>query len=182
MRWLVLVLMLGMAWAQEAYYPSRDGLSWTYNNGETQVLSGVKTVGGYTASVLVKYIEGAPIAEDYMVYDAQGVSMVGTAANGMTLEYTPGLVIYPVSPLQVGQSWKSKANLSGYEITITAEVIGVRGVETAAGRYNALQVRQQTITSTGGQTITDFFFVPSVGVVRWVMQDGTTIDLIDKNF
>jgi hypothetical protein len=182
MRWLVLVLMLGMAWSQEAYYPSRDGLSWTYNNGETQVLSGVKTVGGYTASVLVKYIEGAPIAEDYMVYDAQGVSMVGTAANGMTLEYTPGLVIYPVSPLQVGQSWKSKANLSGYEITITAEVIGVRGVETAAGRYNALQVRQQTITSTGGQTITDFFFVPSVGVVRWVMQDGTTIDLIDKNF
>jgi hypothetical protein len=182
MRWLVLMFVFATAWGQETYYPSRDGLSWTYNNGETQILSGTKAVGAYTASVLVKYIEGAPVAEDYMVYDPQGVSMVGTAANGMTLEYTPGLMIYPVSPLQVGQSWKSKANLSGYDITISAEVLGVRGVETAAGRFNAMQIRQQTVTSTGGQTVIDFFFVPSVGVVRWIMQDGTTIDLIDKNF
>jgi hypothetical protein len=28
----------------------------------------------------------------------------------------------------------------------------------------------------------DLFFVPSVGIVRFVTQDGTTIDLIDKNF
>lgn len=182
MRWLVLVFMLSLVWAQEAYYPSRDGLSWTYNNGETQTLSGSKVVGGQNALVLVKYREGAPVAEDYLIYDAQGVRMVGTAANGMTLEYTPGLVIYPPSPLQVGQSWKGKANLSGFDISISAEVLGVRGVETSVGRFNALQVRQQTVTSTGAQTVMDFFFVPSVGVVRWVMQDGTMIDLIDKNF
>jgi hypothetical protein len=182
MRWLLLVLMLGFAWGQETYYPSRDGLSWTYNNGETQILSGAKTVGGQAASVLVKYVQGAPIAEDYLIYDAQGVRMVGTAASGQTLEYSPALIVYPVSPLQVGQSWKSKAVLSGFDISLAFEVLGVRGVETSAGRFNALQIRQQTVTSTGGQTISDFFFVPSVGVVRWVMQDGTTIDLIEKNF
>ena len=183
MRWLIVViLVLGFAWAQEAYYPSREGLSWTYNNGETQILSGAKTVGGQSASVMVKYLGDAPVAEDYLIYDTQGVRMVGTAANGQTLEYNPSLIVYPVSPLQVGQSWKSKATLSGFDISLAFEVLGVRGVETTAGRFNALQIRQQTVTSTGGQTIMDFFFVPSVGVVRWVMQDGTTIDLIEKNF
>jgi hypothetical protein len=168
MRWFLVGLSaLALSFpvfAQEAYYPARDGLTWTYSNGETQMYG------------------GEAISEDYLVYDASGVRMVGTAANGQLLAYSAALQVYPPSPLQVGQSWKSKASVSGMEISLAGEVLGVRGVETAAGRFNALQIRQQTVTSTGGQTITEFFFVPSVGVVRWVLQDGTMIDLIEKNF
>jgi hypothetical protein len=183
MRWFVLlVLLFTFAQAQESYYPSRDGLSWTYSNGEMQMLSGSRAVGSTSAQVLLKMFGGAPVSEDYLVYDAQGVQMVGTAANGQLLQYSPTLLVYPPSPLQVGQTWKSNATISGIDISLSAEVLGVRGVETAAGRFNALQIRQQTVTSTGGQTIIDLFFVPSIGVVRWVMQDGTAIDLIEKNF
>jgi hypothetical protein len=184
MRWFLVFLMalLALASAQEAYYPARDGLSWTYSNGETQMLSGSRDVSGQVASILLKMYEGVAVSEDYLVYDAQGVKMVGTAANGQLLGYNPVLQVYPPSPLQVGQSWKSKASVSGIEISLAGEVLGVRGVETSAGRFNALQIRQQTVTSTGGQTVIDMFFVPSIGVVRWVMQDGTTIDLIEKNF
>jgi hypothetical protein len=170
------------ALAQESYYPARDGLTWTYSNGETQMMSGSRDVSGQAASILLKMYGGVAVSEDYLVYDANGVKMVGTAANGQLLAYSAALQVYPPSPLQVGQSWKSKASVSGIEISLAGEVLGVRGVETAAGRFNALQVRQQTVTSTGGQTIVEFFFVPSVGIVRWVMQDGTTIDLIEKNF
>ena len=96
--------------------------------------------------------------------------------------YTPPLLFYPPAPLQVGQTWSSTTQLQGLEITLSAEVLGVSGVQTAAGRFNALQIRQQTITSSGGQTFIDQFFVPTVGIVRTVTQDGTTIDLIEKNF
>jgi hypothetical protein len=178
----VLIAWFTLASAQEAYYPARDGLSWTYSNGETQMLSGSRDVSGQAASILLKLYEGVAISEDYLVYDAQGVTMIGTAANGQLLTYSSALQLYPSSPLQVGQTWKSKASVSGMEISLAGEVLGVRGVETPAGRFNALQIRQQTVTSTGGQTILEFFFVPSVGIVRWVMQDGTTIDLIEKNF
>ncbi|MGL4608579.1 MAG: hypothetical protein ACRCYY_02675 [Trueperaceae bacterium] len=186
MRWFFVSLLffVSLASAQEAYYPSRDGLTWTYSNGETQILSGSKDVSGQAASVLIKMYEGVAISEDYLVYDAggQGVQMVGTAANGQLLAYTAPLQLYPNSPLQVGQTWRSKASVSGMEIALAGEVLGVRGVETAAGRFNALQIRQQTVTSTGGQTIIEIFFVPSVGIVRFLMQDGTAVDLIEKNF
>ncbi len=189
MRWflasfiaLITLVFLTPVSAQESYYPARDGLTWTYSNGETQMLSGSRDVSGQAASILLKMYGGVAVSEDYLVYDAQGVKMIGTAANGQLLAYSSVLQLYPPSPLQVGQSWKSKASVAGMEISLAGEVLGVRGVETTAGRFNALQIRQQTVTSTGGQTIVEFFFVPSVGIVRWVMQDGTTIDLIEKNF
>ena len=47
---------------------------------------------------------------------------------------------------------------------------------------DALQIRQLTETSTGGQTLLDLFFVPGVGVVRYATRDGTVIDLIDRTF
>jgi hypothetical protein len=59
-------------------------------------------------------------------------------------------------------------------------VVGLRGVQTPAGRFNALQIRQRTLTSTGGQTLLDLFLVPGVGIVRFVTEDGTVIDLIER--
>lgn len=183
MRYLLIVFAaLGFVLAQEAYYPAREGLSWTYSNGETQTFSGTKTVDGQPTQVLLHYLQGNPISEDYLIYDATGVRSVGTSAGGQTLSYSPYLLFFPASPLQVGQTWSSSARVSNFDISLRAEVLAVRGVQTQAGRFNALHIRQQTITSSGAQTVLDLFFVPSVGIVRWLTQDGTSIDLIDKNF
>ena len=179
---IALLLLTGYAFAQEGYYPSSPGLSWTYSNGETQTLSGPSDFGGQSVTVLLHSLQGQPIAEDYLIYDAQGARLLGTAAGGQILSYSPHLTLYPPPPLQVGQSWKSTATVDDLEIALSFEVLGVTGVRTSAGRFNALQIRQQTITSTGGQTFLDLFFVPSVGVVRTVTQDGTQIDMIEKNF
>ena len=179
---LVYALLFCYGTAQEAYYPATPGLTWTYSNGETQSLSGPRDFSGQSALVLLHSLQGAPATEDYIVYDDSGGRLLGTAVSGEVVSYTPPLLVYPPSPLQVGQTWSSTTQVQGLEITLSAEVLGVGGVQTPAGRFNALQIRQQTITSSGGQTFIDQFFVPTVGIVRTVTQDGTTIDLIEKNF
>jgi hypothetical protein len=131
--------------------------------------------------VLTHFFEGNPVSEDYLVY-GNDVQSVGTAASGQTLLYTPPLLVYAPSPLEVGMKWQSTTEVGGLSITLASEVLGISGVETLAGRFNALQIRQRTLTSSGGQTILDLYLVPGVGVVRYVTQDNIVIDLIDKNF
>ncbi len=173
-------VFLATAGGQE-YYPSGAGLSWTYSNGETQSLSGPREYAGSQVMVLTHYFQGVPVSEDYLLYGGE-VRSIGTAAGGGTLDYAPALLVYPPAPLEVGQKWQSTARVADFDITLASEVIGVRGVQTPVGRFNALVIRQNTITSSGASTSLDMYFVPSVGVVRYVTQDGTVIDLIDKNF
>lgn len=178
---LLCLLALGSAGAQ-AYYPADAGMSWTYSSGETQQLSGPRELGGQQVMVLTHYYEGVPISEDYMQYSPQGVLSLGSAAGGDVFTYQPALVVYPQEPLAAGMTWTSTTALSGFNLTLSSEVIGLRGVATAAGRFNSLLIRQTTLTSNGGQTILDIYFVPTVGIVRFETQDGTVIDLIEKNF
>lgn len=176
-------LALATAVSGQAYYPASDGLSWTYSSGETQTYTGGRDLNGAAVLVLTHFFEGIPISEDYLqTTEAGGVVTLGTAAGGQTLLYTPPLTVYPTPPLQVGQRWQSSTRVADLDITLASEVIGIRGVATPAGRFNALQIRQQTLTSSGAQTVLDLYFVPSVGVVRYQTQDGTVIDLIEKNF
>lgn len=177
-----LVVTTASAQTADGYYPVADGLTWTYSSGETQTLSGPRDMDGRSVMVLTHYLQGVPVSEDYLVYEGGGVLSLGTAAGGVVTPYAPALTVYAASPLQPGASWRSTTQLTGFSITLSAEVLGLRGVSTPVGRFNALQIRQQTLTSNGGQTTLDLFFVPSVGVVRFVTQDGTVIDLIDKNF
>ena len=179
---LSILLLSGLSLAQDGYYPNEAGLSWTYSSGETQQLSGPRDVGGRQVMVLTHYFEGVPISEDYMEYTQQGVVSYGSAAGGQVYLYEPALVVYPQEPLSQGMTWTGTTNLSGFNLTLSSEVIGLRGVATQAGRFNALLIRQTTLTSNGGQTVLDIYFVPAVGIVRFVTQDGSTIDLIEKNF
>ncbi len=175
------VLLLQGALAQ-GYYPTGQGFSWTYSSGETQTLSGQRDLNGRQVWVLVHYFEGVPISEDYLEYGASGVISHGTAAGGQLFPYQPGLLVYPPEPIVPGQRWTSTTNLPGFSLTLDSEAVGMRGVDTPAGRFNALLLRQTTLTSTGGQTILDLYFVPGIGVVRFVTQDGTIIDLIERSF
>lgn len=177
---LAVLLLAGTAWAQEEdYYPSSDGLSWTYSSGETQTLSGPREFEGVEVMVLTHYFDGSPVSEDYLLFD-EGVQSLGSATGGQIVSYIPPLQVYAPGPLSVGQRWESSTRVSGFEIVLSAEVVAVRGVNTPAGRFNALQIRQVTTTTSGAQTMLDLYFVPSVGVVRFVTEDDTVIDLIDR--
>lgn len=175
-------LLLAAPVAANGYYPVGDGLTWTYGNGTTQVMRGPRTVAGVEVMVLTHFLDGEPIAEDYLVYGPDGVHTVGTAANGQVVRYDPPLLVYAPPPLQPGSTWTSTTRIGGIDVSLASEVVGLRGVQTPAGRFNALQIRQRTLTSTGGQTLLDLFLVPGVGVVRFVTQDGTVVDLIERGF
>lgn len=183
--WVVVLLLAGAVLAQGAagqasYYPHGDGLRWSYDSGVTQVMSGPRLFDGREVIVLTHYLDGVPVSEDYLVFSEAGVLSVGTAASGQVLRYDPPLLVYPPGPLEVGATWRSTTDLGPFSITLDAEVIGVRGIQTPAGRFNALQVRQRTLTSSGASTMLDLFFVPGVGVVRFVALDGSVIDLIER--
>ncbi len=170
---------LGAAAAQNAYYPHGDGVTWTYDSGVTQRMSGPNELDGVAVMVLTHYLDGVPVSEDYLSYGPDGVRSLGTASGGHVLRYDPPLLVYPAAPLEVGTTWRSTTDLGSFSITLDAEVVGLRGIQTPAGRFNALQVRQRTLTSTGASTLLDLFFVPGVGVVRFVTQDGMLVDLIE---
>lgn len=177
----LLALLVPVALAQD-YYPAGAGYSWTYSSGETQTLSGPRDMNGVSVWVLVHYFQGVPISEDYLQYGNDGVYSHGTAAGGQLFPYEPALQVYPPAPLAPGHKWTSTTDLPGFTLTLDSEVLGLRGVETPAGRFNALLIRQTSLTSTGGQTVLDLYFVPGVGVVRFVTQDGSVIDLIERSF
>ncbi len=179
---LLVLLSVGLAADPPGYFPARAGMSWTYSSGETQQLAGPRQVDGHQVMVLTHYFNGVPISEDYLQFGPDGVKTLGTAAGGKVTLYPTPLTVYPAAPLKPGAQWQSTTKLPSFDITLSSEVLGVRGVKTQAGRFNALQIRQRTLTSNGAKTVMDLFFVPSVGIVRFVTQDGTTIDLIDKNF
>lgn len=177
-----LLLVVAAAASAQGYYPSEPGMSWTYSSGETQTLSGPRELGGRQLMVLTHYFDGVPISEDYLEYTEQGVFSHGSAAGGQVFQYQPALVVYPPAPLEPGKAWTGTTSLTGFDLTLSAEVLGLRGVATPAGRFNAFLIRQTTLTSNGGQTILDIYFVPTVGIVRFETQDGTVIDLIEKSF
>lgn len=176
---VVVVLAASGAWAQDAYYPQAPGTSWTYDSGETQTLSGPREVDGVALTVLTHYMHGAPVSEELLEHGPDGVRSHGTAAGGEVMRYVPPLQVWPPAPLEAGTSWRSTTTVNGIDVTLDSQVLGTQGVRTPAGRFNALHVRQTTLTSSGGRTELDLFFVPTVGVVRFVTQDGTRIDLIE---
>lgn len=176
---LVVLGVLSAAGLANDYYPRGEGLSWTYSSGETQAMSGTRAWNGLEVSVLTHYLDGVPVSEDYLTFDPDGVRTHGTASGGSVVRYDPPLLIYAAPPLQPGASWSTTTEIAGLAITLSSEVVGLRGVQTPAGRFNALQIRQRTLTSTGGRTLLDVFLVPGVGIVRFVTEDGTTIDLIE---
>lgn len=182
-----LVAVIALFWSvqanAQAYYPFGDGLTWTYGSGETQILQGPRLLDGQEVLVLTHYFEGAPVSEDYLIFHEDGsVVSVGTASGGQRFTYDPPLTIWPAPPLQPNQTWQTTTEVAGISLTLSSEVLGLQGVRTSAGRFNAFQVRQVTLTSSGARTVLDLFFVPTVGIVRFVSQDGTTVDLIDRNF
>ncbi len=187
LRYLILVLsfltLFSLSHAKNSYFPNAPDLTWTYSNGEERRMTGPYQYEGLPVMVVTRYLNDTLIFDDYFVYTEEGVFTIGVAVAGGELQlFDPPLIVYEGSQLSPGQFWESTTVYREQEIKVRTEVVGLQGVKTEAGRFNALLLRERTLTATGAQTEMDMYFVPSVGIVRFSTSDGDVIDLVDKNF
>ena len=170
-------LALGQA---NDYYPTKTGLKWTYSNNTTQEFTGEKNVNGQMVSVLTKTLNGKVSSEEYFQSSVKGMNLLGFRAGGKLYWYNPPMNVYPAAPLASGMRWSSSSKSSLGTVALTSRVLGSEGVTTPGGRFNAFRIRSSVTTSTGGSSVSDLYFVPSVGTVRYVTQDGSTVDLTGR--
>jgi len=163
------------------YYPLKTGLRWTYSNGEVQEVSATRTINGRSVAVLTHSTGGKVTQEDYLAQAREGLLLHGSQAGDKLTWYEQPLLVYPAAPLYPGARWSTTTRAGdGSSVSLAARVLGSEGVVTPAGRFNAFVVRTTVVTSSGGSSLTDSYFVAAVGTVRFVTQDGSTVDLVER--
>jgi hypothetical protein len=181
----VLTILLGLvvfsSQAQNNYYPTKVGMRWVYSSGEIKEYAREDTVFNTKVLVLQTTVKDQLAGEDYIVSNANGVTFLGNKVGQQTTQFKPPLILYPKSPLKVGMQWQTTSDVGGgYKITASTQVIGTGGVKVKAGRFNAFIIRSTFYQPDGSSTTTDVYFVPSIGTVRTVNDDGSSIDLLSR--
>jgi len=176
---LFLLLLLGMALATAPnYYPHKVGMTWVYDSGETQTYESVRNQDGQEVWELSHSYDGKVRYTDYLIFDENGVWLLGVDTGSGVMPYDPPIQIYPAAPLRVGESWSSRTKFRGANLAVVNKVIGIEGVIVPFGRYNAFVIRSSLTAQGGGASVVDMYFVPGIGVVRYATQDGGQIDLV----
>ncbi len=179
--WLLLALLPILAEAQSGdYFGLVVGKRWTYSNGQMQGISGTKNIAGQKTLVLTRNVPGGAAIEDYLLPTTDGIKLVGSNLNGKINQYDPPLLLYPAPPLVVGMRWSSSSQTNQGQVAYSSRVISSEGLVTVLGRVNALLIRTTVTTASGGQDISNSYFVPSVGTVRFVTGKGEIVDLTSK--
>ncbi|GGR82112.1 hypothetical protein [Deinococcus sedimenti] len=168
--------VLPSAWAASLdphYYPHRPGTRWTYSSGETQLVGAPVTHRGVTVVPLSHQFGSTTYSQDMLEYRPDGsVWLRGVNAAGRLSWYAAPLLVYPTGPLKPGQTWQSSTGTLRMTVTVT----GVAPLKLAAGSFNALILRSETVTG-GKASVQLSYFVPALGIVRYQTADGSTIDL-----
>jgi hypothetical protein len=185
MKWfsnvMVLLVFLSLSTsAQGDYYPNKPGLKWVYSNGETQAYTKATNVFGVNAVILAHIFNNATVQEDYIQITSLGVNLLGTKRNGTVTQYKPPLAVYPAAPLAVNARWSSSSKVGASVVAISSQIISSEGISVKGGRFNAFVIRQSVSTSSGGRSVSDLYFVPGIGTVRYVTADGTAVDLVSR--
>jgi hypothetical protein len=185
MKWfsslvLLLIFLSLTSSAQSEYYPSKPGLKWVYSNGETQTYTKTTNVFGVNAVILAHIFGGSTVQEDYIQVTSLGVNLIGTKRNGTVTQYKPPLAVYPAAPLAVGARWSSSSKVGSSVVAISSAILSSEGISVKGGRFNAFVIRQSVSTSSGGRSVSDLYFVPGIGTVRYVTADGTAVDLVSR--
>ncbi|MEM6431251.1 MAG: hypothetical protein AAF708_18580 [Deinococcota bacterium] len=198
--------------AQQSYYPTEAGSSWFFDSGERIILETITetTFNTFIADdsitpdqvrVRLRRTGDVISSREVLSFTEDGVFAHGSSAAALQILYDPPLLIYPSAPLDVGQQWQSVTDIQALtfdgqavdqpltRVTITSTVLGIQGVETAAGRFNSLLIEQVTQLDVVGadgeaepvETVRLEYFVPGLGVVAFV-EDGREVVLEDTNF
>lgn len=163
----------------KSYYPSTIGMTWSFSNGETQKFIQPQTVKGLRMTTLMHSFGSQIVQLDYLEYSKEGVFLKGSKVGGKLTWYEPKLMLYPPSPITVGLQWKSSAHIDKKNvIEYVGHVVGQEAVVNPAGRFNAFVIRTDIQTSSGAQNTLYTYFVPTLGPVKWVTSDGTSVNLV----
>jgi len=172
---IMLALILGLVLAQSNnYFPNGVGFSWVYSSGEEQAFAREKD----GLLVLEHRYNGRSRYADLLRYDPTGVYLEGVYISGATQKYNPPLQLYPSAPLIIGQEWGMKSSIQGKIVAFVAKVTRLEGIQVPAGKFNAYVIRTSFVTQSGGSSVVESYFVPGVGVVRFVGADGSKVDLV----
>lgn len=174
---LLLLLLTGsvLGSSLDSYYPRLLGTQWRYSSGEVQRTGPERRVRGLAVVPLRHSVGGRLVSEDLMEYRPDGVYLRGVQIGLQLTWYAAPLLVYPAAPLYVGQRWQSEAG----GLRLSGQVIATEGLRTAAGQYNAYVIR--TVVTPPGRSLPSAqysYFVPGLGVVRYVTADRSTIDLL----
>ena len=163
------------------FMPYGDGYTWTYDSGEVQVMTGPQELFGIPdVMALTRYIGGQPVSQDFLAFRDEAVYSIGTQVLGQEpLFYEPAFVLYLFEGSSVADNWENESRIAGVDMTVRAEVVGVSGVKTPLGKFNAIQLRQSTVFSSGAQNIVDFFLVPTIGVVKYQTPESEASTLVE---
>jgi len=170
----LLLLACAPTLAQGAhYYPHQPGRTWTYTSGETQVVAPSMTYRGVQLTPVNHGYGGQTLTQDLLEYRPDGsVWLRGLKVGGRLTWYASPLNVYPPGPLTPGQRWQS----GGSALKSVGHVLGTEAVRVPAGTYNAFVIRTD-LTVGRQQSSQVTYFVPGLGVVRYVTADGSRIDL-----
>ncbi len=171
---LLLALTSGVALAAPAYFPYTPGTTWRYSNGETQQVGVPRVVKGVTVTPLAHAFGGRTVSEDLLEVRSNGVFLRGAQSGGRLTWYDPALTLYPAAPLLPGITWQS---VSG-RLALSGRVVGQEAIQNAAGAFNALVIRTEVNSGAGSASAQFSYFVPGLGVVRFVSAGGQAVDLL----
>lgn len=158
------------------YHPNTPGTTWTYSNGETQIVGKARQYKGVKVTPINHQYGNILITQDLVEYRPDGsVWLRGVNTSGKLSWYQKPLMIYPAGVMVPGASWKSV----GGGIERVSQVTGSQGVRTKVGAYNALVI--QTDTLVGNEVTTQLnYFVPTVGIVKIVTAEGAEVELVKR--
>lgn len=170
----LLACLTASALAAPSYFPYTPGAKWRYSNGETQTVGAARVVKGVTVLPLAHSFGGKVVSEDLLELRPSGVFLRGSQVGKQLTWYEPALTLYPAPPLLVGMTWQSASG----RLSLAGRVVGQEAVQNSAGTFNALVVRTEVGTGAGDASAQFAYFVPGLGVVRFVGAGGQTVDLL----
>ncbi|PNY83114.1 hypothetical protein CVO96_15165 [Deinococcus koreensis] len=175
---LALAALTALVGAQGAapprpYYPYLPGERWTYSSGESQVVGASVVHRGVKVTPVSHQYGSTTYTQDLLELRADGsVWLRGVNAGGRLTWFTAPLNVYPPGPLSPGMAWTSGSST----FRLASHVTGMSALRLSAGTFNALSIR--TDTTAGGRVSTQTtYFVPTLGIVRYLAGDGSVVDL-----
>lgn len=170
--------------------PLTAGESWTYQftsgftGTQTQTVIGPATFNGNSATEVdavnhfTSRSNATTTVQNYLAFTSQGLIEYGTVTSGpgvtTTQVITPALIEFPAT-LSVGAPVTNTYSYSsGGSETVTLTLVSgtPQSVTVPAGTFSAYEVDNAT-NGTGGAMIQSWF-APNVGVIKQVINSGST--------
>jgi hypothetical protein len=152
------------------YFPVRAGAAWVYQIGETDrvqsedVVAEVKRSDGATVVTVSTDVGG-----DLIPWQTVSISDKGLFRMDGGGPKPARFVCLLRLPTKAGDTWESKEEFLGGEVTVTRTAHAPEWVEVPAGKYKAVRVESEfTFPSLPGAVRATAWYAPGVALVKEV--------------